>query len=99
MLQSVHQAGFTCYIVTVKPTRYAERIAESASLTPYFAKIYGSHLDGEFSLKADLIREVLKKENLDLGETVMVGDRASDIQGALRNGVPAIGVTYGYGNG
>lgn len=97
MLQSVQRAGLTCYIVTAKPTRYAGRIADNFFLTKYFANIYGSRLNGEFSQKADLIRHALKEETLDPKETVMVGDRASDIHGALVNGVKAIGVTYGYG--
>ena len=28
----------------------------------------------------------------------MVGDREHDIQGAAENGIPAIGITWGYGD-
>jgi len=97
MLQAVKHLGLTCYIVTSKPTQYAKRLAAHFSLSRFFTKIYGSHLDGEFSKKADLIRHALKEETLDPKKTVMVGDRASDIRGALNNGLTAIGVTYGYG--
>lgn len=97
MLQLVQRAGLSCYIVTSKPTHYAKRLVEHLSLTRFFDNIYGSRLDGDFSQKADLIRHVLKVETLDPKETIMVGDRARDIQGALTNGLTAIGVTYGYG--
>lgn len=97
MLRSLQRMDVVCYIVTAKPTRYAERILENFSLPQYFARTYGSHPDGMLSQKTELIRHVLTEEGLDPKETVMVGDRTSDVRGAFSNGVKAIGVTYGYG--
>lgn len=97
MLRSLQRIAVICYIVTSKPTRYAECIATHLSLIQHFSKTYGSHPNGRFSQKTDLIRHVLEVKTLDPTETIMVGDRASDIQGALGNGLTAIGVTYGYG--
>ena len=34
----------------------------------------------------------------DRQNAVMVGDREHDVKGAARNGLPCIGVLYGYGN-
>ena len=35
---------------------------------------------------------------MDPATAVMVGDREHDIQGAAENGIPAIGITWGYGD-
>jgi phosphoglycolate phosphatase len=39
----------------------------------------------------------MKSENLTPDTCLMVGDREFDILGAKEVGIPAVGVTYGYG--
>jgi phosphoglycolate phosphatase len=60
--------------------------------------VYGTEADGSLDDKADLIAAVLRKENLDSSETIMVGDRLHDIHGAHANGLRAVGVLWGYGS-
>ena len=49
--------------------------------------------------KADVIRDALTRANVtDLADTVMVGDRLHDVEGAHEVGLPAIGVLWGYGD-
>ena len=43
-----------------------------------------------------MIRHVL--DQLPAGEAIMIGDRKTDILGALENGLIAVGVTWGYGS-
>ena len=45
-----------------------------------------------------VIAGVLAELGAEPGSAVMVGDRAYDVKGALENGIPCIGVLYGYGS-
>ncbi|MEE3719942.1 HAD family hydrolase [Tumidithrix elongata RA019] len=96
-LESIRAKGYQTYVATSKPHIFAKRIIEHFSLSSLFDGIYGSELDGTRSIKGELIRHVLLRENLAPEETVMVGDRFHDVVGAKQNQVFAIGVTYGYG--
>lgn len=96
-LQQLHP-HFRLFVATAKPTVYAERIIRHFGLDGFFAQIYGSELTGERTNKADLLAHLLQQQQLSAAECVMVGDREHDILGARRNGIAAIGVTYGYGS-
>ncbi len=97
ILNSLRAAGYHTFVATSKPQVYATKIIEYFNLSSLFDRVYGSELDGTRSEKPDLIRHILQIEQLSPATTVMVGDRRHDIIGAKRNGIGAIGVTYGYG--
>jgi phosphoglycolate phosphatase len=44
-----------------------------------------------------LIKHIVARDNLQVENTVMIGDRSFDVLGARNNGVLAIGVLWGYG--
>ncbi len=88
----------TLFIATSKPHFFAEKIIEHFNIKDYFQNIYGSKLNGELAEKPDLIRHILKTENIDPSTTLMVGDRRYDIEGALANQMKSVGVTWGYGS-
>ncbi len=48
--------------------------------------------------KADVLRYAIETGSYDLSGAVMVGDRENDVRGARENGLPCIGVLYGYGS-
>jgi phosphoglycolate phosphatase len=98
VLETLKSRGFTLYVATSKPHVYAKEIVDYFKLTPYFKEIYGPELDGTLSNKVDLIAHILKKEGISPDESIMIGDRNYDIIGARENGLPSIGVTYGYGS-
>ena len=85
------------YLATSKPTLYARRILRHYGLHTLFRDVVGSRMDGGRTDKADIVAMVMAKNGLGADETVMVGDRAYDVQGARANGVDAIAVAYGYG--
>jgi phosphoglycolate phosphatase len=87
-----------CFVVTSKRSVYARRIVDSLGLSGWFRRVYGTEPDGSLDDKADLIAAVLRAEALDPDDTVMVGDRLHDIEGAHANAVRAIGVLWGYGS-
>ncbi len=85
-------------IATTKAALYMEIITGNLGIKKFFVKRTGSNLDGSLSNKAELIRHVLEDyHEQGWGETVMVGDRKFDIEGARDNGIDSIAVTYGYG--
>jgi phosphoglycolate phosphatase len=98
MLAELQALGMTLYVATAKLQSFAERIVEYFGLTSFFHRVFGSELDGARAIKGDLIAYLLRRESLSPGGTVMVGDRAHDVLGAVANGVVAIGVRWGYGS-
>jgi len=98
MLTEIGSGGVTLFVVTAKPTVFAERVISHLGLGKCFYRIYGSELDGRRADKTELIRHVLEQERLTPGETLMVGDRRHDIIGAKANGLRSAGVLWGYGS-
>ena len=72
-------------------------ILERFGLAPYFDRICGASSDTSRSTKDAVIAYLLEqcgtKEDM-----VMVGDTKYDILGAKAHGIPAIGVSWGYGS-
>ncbi len=92
------QNKYQLFVVTSKPWIFAKPLLKHFSKEKYFNKIYGSEVSGERAKKTELIKFVLTQESLNAHETIMIGDRLHDIEGAKENGVYSIGVTWGYGS-
>ena len=97
-LADLRQRGTRIAIATAKVHEYAREIIAVSELAASIDHVYGSELDGRNVEKRDLIRMILHEERIEAHRVVMIGDRHHDIDGALANGVAAIGVTYGYGS-
>jgi len=97
LLRDLNAAHVKCLVATAKPEPFARRILEHFGLAALFAEIHGATFDERRIQKADVIAWALEHSG-ELGRCVMVGDRANDIEGAHANGLPAIGVLYGYGD-
>ena len=66
-------------------------------LDAYFHRICGAQREDRASAqKGSVVADALRRSGTD-GPAVMVGDRRFDVAGAHENGLPAIGVLYGYG--
>ncbi len=98
VLQAIRSAGYKTYVATSKPHIYAQKIVAHFELVGLLDRVYGSELDGKYSIKGELIDRIIQREQLSPELTVMVGDRSFDTIGAQQNGLYAIGVTYGYGS-
>lgn len=98
LLAALVAAGKRPVLATSKPLVFAERILEHFDLRKYFFYTAGSELNGDRVEKEDVIRYALQQCAVTAADDViMVGDRRYDVQGAAACGIPAIGVTYGYG--
>jgi phosphoglycolate phosphatase len=97
-LATLKAQGARIAIATAKVHEYAREIISVSEFAMHIDHVYGSELDGRNVEKQDLIRMILHEERVPAHEVVMIGDRHHDIDGALANGVAAIGVHYGYGS-
>ena len=97
LLESLQGAGLKLVIATSKPEEFALRIMEHFGLVAYFHRICGAQREDRASAqKGSVVADALRRSGTD-GPAVMVGDRRFDVAGAHENGLPAIGVLYGYG--
>ena len=99
MLRSLQDGGVQCVVATSKPEQFAVQILEHFGLDGYFSCVAGASMDESRTDKGDVIAYALEKAGIERKEqTIMVGDREHDVLGAKRNGLPAVGVLYGYGS-
>jgi phosphoglycolate phosphatase len=91
-------SGKHLFIASTKPHVYIRPILDYFDISQYFESVYGSKLDGTRSIKSDLLRYVFSELQFNPDETVMIGDRIQDIDGAKSVGITSIWVDYGYGD-
>lgn len=96
VLEKLKAAGHKLFVATSKPEGMSVRILEHFDLAKYFDRICGATLDGSRSSKEAVIAYLLE-QNGRTDNMVMVGDTKFDIIGAKEHGIPAIGVSWGYG--
>lgn len=95
-LQTLKDNGKKLYVATSKPEFFAKQIIEHFSLSKYFEYVGGSEFNSR-EKKVEVIEYVLKTNQIDNDDVIMVGDRKHDIIGAHENKIPCVGVLYGYG--
>lgn len=97
-LGKLKACGWRLAVATSKPTVFAERILEHFSLRQFFELVAGSELDGSRVHKHEVIAYALDAMSVPPDRAcVMIGDREHDVIGAIRVGLTAIGVAWGYG--
>jgi phosphoglycolate phosphatase len=97
-LAALTAAGCRLILATAKPHVFARPILERFDLARHFVAVHGPELDGANDNKADLIAHIAKQEGVRRETAVMIGDREHDVIAAARNGMRAVGVTWGYGS-
>lgn len=99
VLGALQNSGLKLYIATSKPEIYAKKIVTYFQLDSFFNGIYGASLNGTRSEKSEVIGYAIEQAEIrGLNQTIMVGDRSHDIEGAKKNGLASIGVLYGFGD-
>ena len=97
LLRDLRKAGKRLMIATSKPQAAAELVMHHFGLSEWVPEIIGG-TDDTRNTKGKVIAYALREFGVDPKTAVMVGDREHDIHGAAENGIPAIGVTWGYGD-
>lgn len=100
LLQDLRKRGYILGVASSKGISYVEQILEYFQIAPLFTVIEGSQMDGSRLTKADVIREAIRKLNMEnhREQVVMVGDRNFDIFGAREAEIDCVAVSYGYGD-
>lgn len=96
LLEALQIQGHKLYIATSKPEEMAKLILNHFDLAKYFTMICGASMDTSRSTKEAVIAYLLDVSG-ERSNMVMVGDTKFDILGAKHHGIPAIGVSWGYG--
>ena len=97
LLKTLKAQGFKLYVATSKPETTSVEILEHFDLAKYFDRICGASMDLSRNSKEAVIAYLLE-ENGRADHVTMVGDTKYDIIGAKAHGIPAIGVSWGYGD-
>lgn len=96
MLEELKKQGRVLALATSKPTVFAERIVEKYGIKPYLSHVSGSELDGRNTDKALVIKNAMQALGATSDNTIMVGDRMHDCEGAEKNSIKCIGAGYGF---
>lgn len=96
LLEKLQRDGHKLYVATSKPESTSIEILDHFDLAKYFTRICGATMDRSRSSKEAVIAYLLETADPD-SDKIMVGDTAFDVIGANAHGIPAIGVSWGYG--
>ncbi|AEI12631.1 HAD hydrolase-like protein [Cellulomonas gilvus] len=94
-LRTLRAAGCTLLVATSKPQVRADPVCAYLGVDALVDGVFGAPPDDVPSTKADVVAAALASVP-GHGPAVMVGDRVHDVVGAHANGVPCVGVTWGY---
>lgn len=97
-LAALKEAGFHLAVATSKPEQFAKRIVDHFDLKQYFEFTAGSLMNETRVMKHEVIAYALETGGFLPEETIMIGDRKHDVEGARKNNLPCIGVLFGYGS-
>ena len=98
MLQRLSDAGLMLGTASSKPEAYVRMICDYFDMTKYLPYLGGADPDRNRIDKALVLEDILSRMPEGAKErTVLVGDRLYDVEGAHKIGLPAIGVSFGYG--
>ena len=97
-IKNLHDKGYKIYLATSKVESSAKKILSDNHLLKYFSYVAGATMDQSRVEKEDVIAYLLDKTGIKPEESIMVGDRHHDIEGAKMNNIRAIAAEYGFGN-
>ena len=98
LLEELVKAGKKLVLATNKLDVHAQGVLRAFSLHQYFDFIAGGDWEATRNTKGKVIAYALQQCGELPSSCVMIGDRGSDMEGARENGMPCIGVSYGYGS-
>jgi len=101
-IQSILDLFFTLkkqvFIATNKPSIPTIKILDKLNIIEKFTGIICVDTYKTKLSKNEMLRDLIIRWDLDQNKTIMIGDSASDIIAAKKNGLSSIGILSGYGN-
>jgi len=94
MLASLSREGIGLAICGMARQEYIEAVLNRCGVGQYFTAVRHG-VDGV--AKTHILKSLLSDLGLDADQCLMVGDSVTDLVAARDNGVPFLGVGYGYG--
>ncbi len=93
VLRILHESGATVGILTSNSKRNVEEFLKLNGIQHLFAFVYsGKHVFG----KEKTMKQVIKREGIDINSVVYVGDETRDIVASKKAGIPIVSVTWGF---
>lgn len=95
-LRQLYEEGAMLAVASNGQQPYIETIVDVFGLQPFLAGLYsasGYRVDSKVRLVARVLQDIPGRY------AVMVGDRSSDVEAGLKNGLPVIGCSFGFANG
>lgn len=96
LLADLRTAGKKLAVTTSKPQSLAEELLRREKLDGLFDLICGAGDQGEGNAKWQVLQRAMEKLGAGTEESALIGDTKYDVAGAVRVGIPCIGVAYGY---
>jgi phosphoglycolate phosphatase len=93
-LALLRDRGFQLAVASNGRTRYVETVLETYALSDLFVPLVTADMVGD---KNAVLRTYVERFRAPPAETVMIGDRASDVDAARAVGCRFIGCDYGHG--
>ena len=97
LLSNLKKDGFKIGIASSKPQVFVERLLKHFEILGYFDAVNGVTFDADCVPKSDIIAACMAKLNASPEDTLMVGDKRFDVEGARLDGIDSAGVLWGYG--
>jgi phosphoglycolate phosphatase len=98
VIAALVDAGHRLAVVTSKVRAHAEPILAHLPFGHLFERLYAPGPATAHSEKAEMIAAALADFDHPASDTMMIGDRRFDIEGAVANGVRGVGVLWGFGD-
>ena len=95
-LLSLRDSGLTTGIASSKPQALIEFLLQESGLADCFDVVVGSSPGIRDQEKWQIVQSAMMLCGTTENDTVLVGDTKYDVAGAIRCGIPCIGVSWGY---
>lgn len=94
-IRDLHARGFRLFTASNGREPYVRSILEANKVIEYFSGL--PVIGGRITNKTELVSDFLLRESLSPAQAILVGDRASDRDAALDNGVCFAACRFGHG--
>lgn len=98
MLEKLKNEGYILGTASSKPIKFIDDICTQRYIKKYFSFIGGTQFDNIKESKTVVIENAMASLGGNTDNTLMVGDRLFDIQGAHEAGIPCCAVLFGFGD-
>ncbi|MBR3148886.1 MAG: HAD hydrolase-like protein [Eubacterium sp.] len=98
LLASLKNDGFKVGIASSKPQKFIEMLLGHFEIIEYFDAVCGVSFKADCESKESIISRCVDALGVEREGVLVVGDTRFDIDGAKKNSLRAVGVSWGYGN-